>query len=155
MTSLDQYLTFGPDLEFRRFCSRSPRSLACAIEHACRGARSSVCGVQVARYCQEGFKASLDTNCYDACVNGGRLQSFLTERRLDEVCQHALKEVPRPLCHDACVRGYRAGVEDMSTTLVKRIAEVRTDVMNVCVHFRHKQIGRGAAFHAFRSVLQL
>lgn len=63
-------------------------------------------------------------NCYDACVNGGRLQPFVSENRLNEVCKSSLKETPRPLCHDACVRGYRAGVKNMSTVLTKRMAEV-------------------------------
>lgn len=88
----------------------------------------SYCGVaQVARYCQEGFRAAVDMNCYDACLNGGRLQSYLTDRRLDEVCLGALKAAPRPLCHDACVRGYRSGAQDMSTALLKRMAQVRVN----------------------------
>lgn len=85
----------------------------------------SVWGVQVVRYCQEGFSAAIDENCYDACVQGGRLQRFLTEKRLDETCQRSLKETPRPLCHDACVQGYRSGVKDVSTALGKRMAKVR------------------------------
>lgn len=80
---------------------------------------------QVSSKCQSGFKAAVDMNCYDACANGGYLQPFVSERRLNEVCNGALKETPRPLCHDACVRGYRSGVKDMTTLLVKRMAEVR------------------------------
>lgn len=80
---------------------------------------------QVARHCQEGFKAAVDLNCYDACVNGGGSKAFVIERRLDEVCNGALRDTPRPLCHDSCVRGYHSGVADMSARLVKRMAEVR------------------------------
>lgn len=82
------------------------------------------CGTQIARFCQEGFRTAVETNCYDACLNGGRLASYLTEIRLDESCERSLKQTPRPLCHDACVRGYRSGVQDMTLDLVKRMAEV-------------------------------
>lgn len=91
----------------------------------------TACCRQVARHCQEGFKAAVDLNCYEACVNGGGSKAFVIERRLDEVCNGALRDTPRPLCHDSCVRGYQSGVADMSARLVKRMAEVRVSVVVV------------------------
>lgn len=117
---------------YDEFCLSSICSPLCAVQahtrsHDARSRDCSYCdAAQVARYCQEGFRAAVDTNCYDACLNGGRLQSYLTDRRLDEVCHRALKVAPRPLCHDACVRGYRSGAEDMSIALLKRMAHVST-----------------------------
>lgn len=100
------------------------RSWQFAVRHPALFPFSTTWHAQVARYCQEGFRAAVDANCYDACVAGGRLQSFLTDRGLDEKCDRALKETPRPLCHDACVRGYRSGIKGMSVSLVKRMAKV-------------------------------
>ncbi|CAM9095800.1 unnamed protein product [Ectocarpus fasciculatus] len=90
----------------------------------CSEFRNSLPRPKVSSKCHSGFKAAVDRNCHDACVNGGRLQPFLVERRLDEACNGALKDSPRPLCHDACVRGYRSGVKDMTTSLGKHMAEV-------------------------------
>lgn len=84
---------------------------------------------QVSSKCQSGFKAAVDLNCYDACANGGYLQPFVTDSRLNEACNGALSETPRPLCHDACVRGYRSGVKDMAALLVKRMTEVTSQSM--------------------------
>eukprot|EP00904_Undaria_pinnatifida_P000723 jgi/Undpi1/10651/HiC_scaffold_29.g13101.m1 len=95
-----------------------------SFKSGCSPFRNSLPRPKVARYCQEGFRAAVDENCYDACLNGGRLQAYLTDRRLDQVCHRALKAAPRPLCHDACVRGYRSGAEDMSLALVKLMSQV-------------------------------
>ncbi|CAM9889244.1 unnamed protein product [Scytosiphon promiscuus] len=102
-----------------------------SFKSACSAFRSSLPKPKVSSKCQSGFKEAVDMNCYDACVNGGRLQLFVSEQRLDDTCKGTLKEIPRPLCHDACVRGYRAGVKDMSTLLAKRMAEVAPTVLAV------------------------
>lgn len=83
-----------------------------------------VMAAQISRYCRNGFGAAIDTNCHDACVNGGRAQSFLVERRLEETCKGAINETPRPLCHESCVHGYRSGLREMSGKLLSRIDEV-------------------------------
>ncbi|CAN0177924.1 unnamed protein product [Ectocarpus sp. 4 AP-2014] len=95
----------------------------------CSEFRNSLPRPMVSSKCHTGFKAAVERNCHDACVNGGRLQPFLVERRLDEACNGALKDAPRPLCHDACVRGYRSGVKDMTTSLGKLMAEASPAVI--------------------------
>ncbi|CAM9466084.1 unnamed protein product [Hapterophycus canaliculatus] len=100
-----------------------------SFKSACSAFRSSLPKPKVSSRCQSGFKEAVDMNCYDACVNGGRLQPFISEHRLDEACKSALKETPRPLCHDACVRGYRSGIKDMSSLLLKRMAEIAPTVL--------------------------
>lgn len=94
---------------------------------------------KVARYCQEGFKAGVLDNCYDACFTGGNTHSFLTERRLDQMCDRALNDTPRPLCHDACVKGYRSGLDDMSISLYKLMAKAST---HLCSLLRRSDIFR-------------
>lgn len=115
------------------------RSRICSLSQTptVHGSAAARC-LQVSSKCQSGFKEAVDMNCYDACVNGGRLQPFVSEHRLDDACKSALKETPRPLCHDACVRGYRSGIKDMSTLLVKRMAEVSVLLLtSVHVTFYH------------------
>lgn len=81
--------------------------------------------LQVARHCHQGFNAAIEENCYEACVNDGNIPTFVVEQRLDNTCEHSLKDTPRPLCHDSCVQGYRAGVEGVSSSLTKMMAQVK------------------------------
>eukprot|EP00752_Nemacystus_decipiens_P002123 g2026.t1 len=90
----------------------------------CSAFRNSLPRPKVSSTCQSAFKTAVDLNCYDACTNGGYLQPFVSESRMNEACKNAVRESPRPLCHDACVRGYRSGVKDMTTLLVKRMTEL-------------------------------